>query len=220
MTGDRPLNPRPICRRFPRPGQTFTCAAGASTGPARASTRTPRGSVAAPFRTRSDWRCPPRIPGFPKAAVGLARRGPTRHTPSKRAPSRSTRASRRRLEGESLTGDSDPTLDGSPRRLRRVHARARLPARGVHGELPHAQLRARGGLPRVSGHPLRRNRRRGGRHQRGGGPRAFPEERQRGLRAEGQGAAQPEAPLLRGRRRGEGAAEDRGRTAESRAGGG
>ena len=84
--GDRrpPTKPAPDLSPFSSSGPNVHMPAGASTGGTREEPPgTPRGSVAAPFRTRSDWRCPPRIPGFPKAAVGLARRGPTRHTPWK-----------------------------------------------------------------------------------------------------------------------------------------
>ena len=84
--GDRrpPTKPAPDLSPFSSSGPNVHMPAGASTGGTREEPPgTPRGSVAAPFRTRSDWRCPPRIPGFPKAAVGPARRGPTRRTPWK-----------------------------------------------------------------------------------------------------------------------------------------
>jgi len=103
VTRGRPRNPRPICRRFPRPGQTFTSAAGASTGPARTrrglrgaqsplrSARAATGvAVLAPPRSRGP---PPARPPWPRAARALAKRAPSRPM---RASSRETRAASRR----------------------------------------------------------------------------------------------------------------------------
>ena len=77
-----------------------------------------------------------------------------------------------------------------PRRLLRVHAFARVPARDQHGELPQPQLRARRGLPGLARLAVRRHREDRRRHQHGVGPRVLPQGRGAGLLQQSQAEAQ------------------------------
>ena len=104
-----PAKPAPDLSPFSSSRPNVHIRRGSVDGTREAPPRTPRGAVAPPFRTHGDWRCRPRTPGFPKAAVGPPAVPHAARALAKRAPRRSTRASSRRLSR-------------SPRRARRSKA--------------------------------------------------------------------------------------------------